>query len=85
MFARMDVGVILFGVKMALRLSMASNCACVLSFVMSAWMAFVRAQRQWMIRSSGVKIGHAIVGCWKTTVLLMTTCWVEFLITLYHW
>ena len=34
-FARMSVGVILFGVKMALRISMASSCACVLSGAMS--------------------------------------------------
>ena len=46
MFARMAVGVILFGVKMALRLSMASNCACVLSGVISARMALVRVRRQ---------------------------------------
>ena len=82
MFARMAVGVILFGVKMALGLLMASSCACVLSGEMSARIALVRAQRQWMIWSSGVKVGNAIVGCWKTTTSLMTTCWVEFLMTL---
>ena len=35
LFASISVVVILFGVKMALRLSMVSSCACVLSGVMS--------------------------------------------------
>jgi len=78
----MAVGVSWAGVKMARRLSMASSCACVLSGERSAQMAVVRAQRQWMMRSLGDNIGHAIVGCWNTIVLVTTTCWVEFLMTL---
>ena len=49
--------------KIACRLSMASNWAWQLSGVLSARTAMVRAQRQWMILSVVVSEGTERVGC----------------------